>query len=50
MKTRVVFALLLIVAAIGLSACRNQYEVPIYHFTDSYSELFRGKKVPKDVR
>lgn len=50
MKTKIVFALLLVFAAIGLSACRNRYDVPVYYFTDSYSEVFEGKKVPQDVR
>ena len=50
MKIRAFFALILTFAVLALSACRNQYEVPIYVFSDSYSEVFEGKRVPQDVR
>lgn len=50
MKTKVYLGLLLTFCVLGLSACRNKYEIPTYIYTDSYNSVFEGKKVPQDVR
>lgn len=47
---KVLFGLMLVLFVLGLSACRNQYDVPTYVHTDSYSSIFEGKQVPQDVR
>ena len=50
MKMRAFFILNLMLVVLGLCACRNQYEVPSYVITDSYTSVFEGKKVPQDMR
>ncbi|MBR1778356.1 MAG: hypothetical protein IJ752_07225 [Alphaproteobacteria bacterium] len=50
MKAKVLFGFVLTLLVLGLSACRNQYEVPIYVYTDSYGSVFEGQRVPQDVR
>ena len=44
------FGIVLVFFVLGLSSCRNQYEIETYVHTDSYSSVFEGKKVPQDVR
>ncbi|MBO4520217.1 MAG: hypothetical protein J5787_03335 [Alphaproteobacteria bacterium] len=44
------FGIMLVLFVLGLSSCRNRYEVPTYVHTDSYSTIFEGKRVPQDVR
>ena len=48
MKT--LFALVLTLCALALSACCNKYEIPTYTHTDSYHDIFEGRYVPQDVR
>ena len=44
------FAFVLTLFVLALSACRNQYEIPTYVHTDTYNVLFEGRHVPQDVR
>jgi len=44
------FGIILVLFVLGLSSCRNQYEAPTYVYTDTYSTIFEGQRVPHDVR
>ena len=45
-----VTVLILTLCVLALSACRNQYDVSTYVSTDTYKDVFEGRRVPQDVR
>ncbi len=44
------FLFVLTVLALTLGACRNIYESETYSTSDSYGDVFEGKKIPWDSR
>ena len=44
------FALVLTLCVLALSACHNPYNLSTYVFTDTYGTVFEGERVPQDVR
>lgn len=47
---KALFLFALTVLSLALGACRNIYESDTYSTSDSYGDVFEGKKIPWDTR